>query len=101
MNRRSFLYGSAALGVARPSLARPGQRHSSGESRRSRALHAAAFLEHGILAQAFLDMDDRERVILMAKSAIVEKPRTGAWRPSAVAPPTPPWAAPRIGAPRS
>jgi rhamnogalacturonyl hydrolase YesR len=33
--------------------------------------------EQGILAQAFLDMDDRERVVLMAKSAIVEKAADG------------------------
>jgi rhamnogalacturonyl hydrolase YesR len=33
--------------------------------------------EQGILAQAFLDMDDRERVVLMAKSAIVEKDADG------------------------
>jgi rhamnogalacturonyl hydrolase YesR len=33
--------------------------------------------EHGILAQAFLDMGDRERVILMAKSAMVEKAPDG------------------------
>jgi unsaturated rhamnogalacturonyl hydrolase len=77
MNRRSFLYGSAALGVARPSPAAPAK-----DSLLEKVAEAALSMqrhswEQGILAQAFLDMDDRERVILMAKSAIVEKAADG------------------------
>ena len=77
MNRRSFLYGGAALGVARPSLAAAAK-----DSLQEKVAAAALSMqrhswEHGILAQAFLDMDDRERVILMTKSAIVEKAADG------------------------
>jgi rhamnogalacturonyl hydrolase YesR len=77
MNRRSFLYGSAARGAARPSPAAPAK-----DSLLEKVAQAALTMqrhswEQGILAQAFLDMGDRERVILMAKSAIVEKAADG------------------------
>jgi rhamnogalacturonyl hydrolase YesR len=77
MNRRSFLYSGAALGVARPSLAAAAK-----DSLQEKVAAAALSMqrhswEHGILAQAFLDMDDRERVILMTKSAMVEKTADG------------------------
>jgi rhamnogalacturonyl hydrolase YesR len=77
MNRRSFLYGGAALGAARPSLAAPAK-----DSLLEKVAQAALSMqrhswEHGILAQAFLDMDDHERVILMTKSAMVEKAADG------------------------
>jgi rhamnogalacturonyl hydrolase YesR len=77
MNRRSFLYGSAMLGAVRPSLA-----GSVNDTLLEKVAQAALAMqrhswEQGILAQAFLDMDDRERVVLMAKSAIVEKAADG------------------------
>ena len=77
MNRRSFLYGSALLGAARPSLAvaaKDGLLEKVAEAALSMQRHS---WEQGILAQAFLDMGDRERVVLMAKSAIVEKAADG------------------------
>jgi rhamnogalacturonyl hydrolase YesR len=77
MNRRDFLYGSAALGALRP-----GPAAAAGDNLLEKVAEAALSMqrhswEHGILAQAFLDMDDRRRVILMAKSAIVEKAADG------------------------
>ncbi|MGA9626543.1 MAG: hypothetical protein WBQ65_18865, partial [Bryobacteraceae bacterium] len=77
MNRRSFLYGSAVLGAVRPSPAAPAK-----DSLLEKVAEAALAMqrhswEQGILAQAFLDMDDRQRVILMAKGAIVEKAADG------------------------
>ncbi|MGA2038346.1 MAG: glycoside hydrolase family 88 protein [Bryobacteraceae bacterium] len=77
MNRRSFLYGSAALGVARPSTAtaaKDGLLEKVAQAALAMQRHS---WEQGILAQAFLDMNDRERVILMAKGAIVEKAADG------------------------
>jgi rhamnogalacturonyl hydrolase YesR len=77
MNRRSFLYSSAALGAVRPSPAAPardGLLNKVAEAGLAMQRHS---WEQGILAQAFLDMDDRDRVILMAKSAIVEKAADG------------------------
>jgi rhamnogalacturonyl hydrolase YesR len=77
MNRRSFLYSSAALGAVRPSTATTAE-----DGLLERVAQAALTMqrhswEQGILAQAFLDMGDRDRVILMAKSAIVEKAADG------------------------
>ena len=77
MNRRSFLYGSAALGAVRPSPAAPAK-----DSLLEKVAQAALAMqrhswEQGILAQAFLDMGDRERVVLMAKSAMVERAADG------------------------
>jgi rhamnogalacturonyl hydrolase YesR len=77
MNRRSFLYGSAALGVARPSTAtaaKDGLLEKVAQAALAMQRHS---WEQGILAQAFLDMGDRDRVILMAKGAIVEKAADG------------------------
>ena len=80
MNRRRFLYGSAAVGAIRPAAGAPAAPAGSGllasvaEAALSMQRHS---WEHGILAQAFLDMDDRLRLILMAKSAIVEKAADG------------------------
>jgi len=77
MNRRSFLYGGAALAAARPSPAA-----ASNDGLPEKVAAAALAMqrhswEQGILAQAFLDMGDRERVIQMAKGAIVEKDAAG------------------------
>ena len=77
MNRRSFLYGGAVLGAVRPGPAAPAK-----DSLLEKVAEAALSMqrhswEHGILAQAFLDMDDRERVVLMTKSAMVEKAADG------------------------
>jgi rhamnogalacturonyl hydrolase YesR len=77
MNRRSFLYSSAALGAARPSpvaTAKDGLVERVAQAALAMQRHS---WEQGILAQAFLDMGDRERVILMAKGAIVEKAADG------------------------
>jgi rhamnogalacturonyl hydrolase YesR len=77
MNRRSFLYGSAALGAVRPSPAaavKDSLMEKVAEAALSMQRHS---WEQGILAQAFLDMDDRERLILMTKSAIVERAPDG------------------------
>src|ERR1039457_1411042 len=77
MNRRSFLYGSAALGAVRPNAAaqiKDGLLERVAEAALAMQRHSS---EQGILAQAFLDTGDRERVILMAKSAIVEKAADG------------------------
>src|ERR1035441_1247580 len=77
MKRRSFLYSSAMLGAVRQSHAA-----RAGNGLPEKVVQAALAMqrhswEQGILAQAFLDMDDRERVVLMAKSAIVEKDADG------------------------
>jgi len=101
MNRRSFLYSSAALGVARPSPAAPTKDGLTEKVAQAALAMQRHSWEQGILAQAFLDMGDRDRVILMAKGAIVERPRTGGWRPSAVGRPIPPWEGPHTGGPVS
>jgi rhamnogalacturonyl hydrolase YesR len=65
------------LGAVRPSAAAPANDpllEKVAEAALSMQRHS---WEQGILAQAFLDMGDRERVILMAKSAIVEKAADG------------------------
>jgi hypothetical protein len=105
MNRRSFLrqgYGSAATGsgaAERPATAaKDGLLEKVAQAALAMQRHS---WEQGILAQAFLDMNDRERVILMAKGAIVEKALTGGWRPSAAGRPIRPWAERHIGAPGS
>jgi rhamnogalacturonyl hydrolase YesR len=77
VNRRSFLYSSAALGAVWPSPA-----DTAKDGLLERVAQAALAMqrhswEQGILAQAFLDMGDQERVILMAKGAIVEKAADG------------------------
>jgi len=77
MNRRSFLYSGAALGAVRPSLAataKDGLLEKVSQAALAMQRHS---WEQGILAQAFLDMGDRERLILMAKSAIVERAADG------------------------
>jgi rhamnogalacturonyl hydrolase YesR len=77
MNRRSFLYSSAALGAVRPGPAAPaGDGLLAGVAEAALAMQRHSW-EQGILAQAFLDMDDRQRLILMAKGAIVEKAADG------------------------
>jgi rhamnogalacturonyl hydrolase YesR len=77
MNRRSFLYGTAALAAARPSPAAPAKDGLSEKVAEAALAMQRHSWEQGILAQAFLDMGDRERVILMAKSAMVEKAADG------------------------
>jgi rhamnogalacturonyl hydrolase YesR len=77
VNRRSFLCGSAILGAVRPSLGAP-----INDARLEKVAQAALAMqrhswEQGILAQAFLDRGDQERVVLMAKAAIVEKAADG------------------------
>ena len=77
MNRRSFLYGSAALGAVRPSAAAPATDSLLEKVARAALAMQRHSWEHGILAQAFVDMGDQERIILMAKAAIVEKAADG------------------------
>jgi unsaturated rhamnogalacturonyl hydrolase len=77
MKRRSFLYAGSLLGTAPASAA-----EQTGGSVTEKVAQAALSMqrhswEHGILAQAFLDMGDQQRVILMTKSAIVEKDEDG------------------------
>jgi rhamnogalacturonyl hydrolase YesR len=80
MNRRSFLSSSAALGAVLPAPAAPAAPASdnlvAGAAEAALAMQRHSW-EHGILAQAFLDMDDRQRLILMAKGAIVERAADG------------------------
>src|ERR1035441_10859774 len=76
MTGRSFLYSSGALGTARPTPAAPNDRLLERVAQAALAMQRHSW-EQGILAQAFLDMGDRERVILMAKGAIVEKAPPG------------------------
>jgi len=73
MNRRRFLYSSGLAGLARAADAQP---PSHGWI--ARATEAALAMqrrdwEQGILAQAFLEAGDRERVILLTKAAIVQR----------------------------
>ncbi|MGA2114022.1 MAG: glycoside hydrolase family 88 protein [Bryobacteraceae bacterium] len=77
MNRRSFLYGSAVLAAARPSAAAAADVPLAEKVAQAALAMQRHSWEQGILAQAFLDMGDRERVILMAKGAIVEKDANG------------------------
>jgi rhamnogalacturonyl hydrolase YesR len=74
MNRRSFLYSGAVLGAVRPSLAKDILLEKVAQAALAMQRHS---WEHGILAQAFLDMGDQERLILMTKAAIVEKAADG------------------------
>jgi len=76
MNRRVFYI--AARRWERPGRLQP--HRTTGcwrESRQAALAMQRHSWEQGILAQAFLDMGDRERVILMAKGAIVEKAADG------------------------
>ena len=73
MNRRRFLYSSGLLGLT-------GHADVQTDAARSIARAAEAALamqrrdwEQGILAQAFLEAGDRERVILLTKAAIVQR----------------------------
>jgi rhamnogalacturonyl hydrolase YesR len=77
MNRRSFLYSSAALGVAQPRPAAPPKDGLTEKVAQAALAMQRHSWEQGILAQAFLDMGDRDRVILMTKGAIVEKAADG------------------------
>ncbi len=91
MNRRSFLHASAALGAQGLALASvpalgkvPSAASASGEAtqRIQRATAAAMAMqrrdwEQGILAQALLEAGDRDRVILLAKAALVQQTPDG------------------------
>ena len=77
MNRRSFLYSNAALAAVRPSPAATAKDELMDKVAQAALAMQRHSWEQGILAQAFLDMGDRERVILMAKGAIVEKAADG------------------------
>ena len=101
MNRRSFLHAAAVLGapLAAPALAfNPGaatqassgpangessaDSSSEGVRRIAKATAAAMAMqrrdwEQGILAQALLEADDREKVILLTKAAIVQRTSDG------------------------
>jgi rhamnogalacturonyl hydrolase YesR len=77
MNRRNFLYGSAALGAVRSSGATAAKDGIAEKVARAALAMQRHSWEQGILAQAFLDIGDRDRVILMAKGAIVEKAADG------------------------
>lgn len=85
MNRRYFLYGTASLG-ARGAMAQTKRataaQDSESKRRIQKATEAAMAMqrrdwEQGTLAQAMLEADDRERVILLTKAAIVQRVRDG------------------------
>jgi rhamnogalacturonyl hydrolase YesR len=93
MNRRSFLQAASALGVSAIGLAEAAappsaSDHAGGRplpesARRIEKATAAAMAmqrrdwEQGILAQAMLEANDRERVILLTKAAIVQRTPDG------------------------
>ena len=76
MNRRAFLYGSAALGV----VPAAGGAESAGRIRKAKAAAMAMQRrdwEQGVLAQALLETGDREGVILLTKAAMVQRTPDG------------------------
>jgi rhamnogalacturonyl hydrolase YesR len=90
MNRRSFLHAAALLGAqgataqAIPSTAREATSSQPAESANRIEKAAAAAMamqrrdwEQGILAQAFLEVGDRERVILLTRAAVVQRTADG------------------------
>ena len=84
MNRRCFLYGTASL-AACPASAQPAQGtapQAENESRIRKAAAAAMAMqrrdwEQGVLAQALLEANDRDAVILLTKAAIVQRTPDG------------------------
>jgi rhamnogalacturonyl hydrolase YesR len=85
MDRRYFLYGTASLGVPR-AIAQAARGTAAQTSEAKRRIHkatAAAMAmqrrdwEQGILAQALLEADDREGVILLTKAAMVQRTPDG------------------------
>jgi unsaturated rhamnogalacturonyl hydrolase len=90
MKRREFLCNAALVGLplatvrATPAskVLSPGGADPSGGMQIAKATMAAMTLqrrdwEQGILAQAFLEAGDRERVLLLTKSAIVQRTSDG------------------------
>lgn len=83
MNRRLFLRSAAVVGAGLPmAVAAHGEptapRRSESARRIEKAVAAALAMqrkdwEQGILAQAFLEAGDRERVILLTKAAIIDR----------------------------
>ncbi|MGB8260904.1 MAG: glycoside hydrolase family 88 protein, partial [Terracidiphilus sp.] len=88
MNRRSFLTTASAAGVLAGTAAGSGQPtgrpapQQEHEHRIARATAAAMAMqrrdwEQGVLAQAMLEADDRERVILLTRAAMVQQTEDG------------------------
>lgn len=85
MHRRYFLVGTASLGVSRASAqaARGTAAAASEAERRIQKATAAGMAmqrrdwEQGILAQALLEADNREGVILLTKAAMVQRTPDG------------------------
>ena len=85
MNRRRFLGGAASLGAGRAMAedARAAAAQESESKRRIERATAAAMAmqrrdwEQGIFAQAMLEADNREAVVLLTKAAIVQRVRDG------------------------
>jgi len=85
MNRRRFLGGAASLGAGR-AIAQDAQAAATQESESKRRIEratAAAMAmqrrdwEQGIFAQAMLEADNREAVVLLTRAAIVQRVRDG------------------------
>jgi rhamnogalacturonyl hydrolase YesR len=84
LNRRSFLCGSTAL-AAVPAIAQAAHETPPQTETQTRIRKAAAAAmamqrrdwEHGVLAQALLEVNDREAVILLTKGAIVQRTPDG------------------------
>jgi rhamnogalacturonyl hydrolase YesR len=91
MNRRSFLRNTAVLGApllamplaASGTAAAPAEKQFSESQRRITRATAAALAmqrkdwEQGIFAQAMLEAEEREKVILLTKAAIVQRAPDG------------------------
>jgi rhamnogalacturonyl hydrolase YesR len=87
MDRRSFLFAATLAGAQAAAAATKGEApHDlllSESARRIEKAAASALAmerrdwEQGILAQAFLEADDRQRVILLTKAAIVQRTPDG------------------------
>ena len=91
MNRRKFLYAASLAGAqaaapkSAPAAARDGasaQPQSESQKNIQKAVAAAMAMqrhdwEQGILAQALLEAGDRERVILLARAAMVQRAPDG------------------------
>jgi rhamnogalacturonyl hydrolase YesR len=84
LNRRSFLYGYTTL-AALPAIAQAARETPPQSETQTRIRTAAAAAmamqrrdwEQGILAQALLEANDREAVILLTKAAMVQRTPEG------------------------
>ena len=73
MNRRRFLYSSGLLGLTGPAGVQAGASRWIARAAEAALAMQRRDWEQGILAQAFLEAGDRDRVILLTKAAIVQR----------------------------